>query len=277
MGIKIRKATGKLEDFDESKLLQSLMRAGADKDQAGEVVKDVVSRITPGMSTKKIFRLAHKYLRQFNRASVLRYSLKEALLRLGPSGYPFEKYLGKLLSNMGYNVNVGVILNGKCVDHEIDVVAENDNRIILVECKYRNNSEGAHDVKTALYVHSRHQDLKPEIEKRYPEKRMEGWLVTNTRFTDDAIRFAECSGMVLRSWKYPKEKSLEKMIEQDRLYPVTVLSGLNTKQIHLLIAQDIILMRDLAQMETSAIKQYLFISQKKAEEIRKQARELCAR
>jgi len=276
MSIKIKKATGKVEDFDESKLLNSLIRAGADKDHAEEVVKEVVSQIVPLMSTKKIFRLAHKYLRQYNRASVLRYSLKEALLRLGPSGYPFEKYIAKLLSNMGYNVQVGINLNGKCVDHEIDVFAENDNRIVLVECKYRNNSEGSHDVKTALYVHSRHQDLKPEIEKLYPEKQMEGWLVTNTRFTSDAIRFGECSGMILKSWKYPKEKSLEKIIEQDKLYPVTVLSGLNTKQIHVLIEQDIILMRDIAKMEAGAIKQLLLISYKRANEIRKEAQELCA-
>ncbi len=227
MTIKIKKATGVIEDFDRDKLLNSLIRAGATAKQAKDVVKEVIRQIKPLMSTRKIYRLAHRYLKRFNRASVLRYSLKEALLRLGPSGYPFEKYVGKLLRNNGYEVKVGIILEGKCVSHEVDVFAENKKEIILVECKYRNNAKGAHDVKTALYVQARYQDLRNEMAKQYPDKQINGWLVTNTRFTEDAKQFAKCSGIKLVSWRYPKKDSLEKMIETGKLYPVTVLSGLN--------------------------------------------------
>ena len=125
MSIKIKKANGQIEDFNEKKLLNSLIRSGAEKDDAREVVKEIMSQITPHMSTRKIYRLAHRYLKQYNRASVLRYSLKEALLRLGPSGYPFEKYVGELLRSIGYEVQVGLILEGRCVSHEVDVYAEN--------------------------------------------------------------------------------------------------------------------------------------------------------
>ncbi len=275
MTIKIKKATGEIADFDESKLLNSLLRSGADPEHAQAVVKEVILKIKPQMSTRKIYRLAHKFLRRYNKASVLRYSLKEALLKLGPSGYPFEKYVGELLRNNGYDIKVGTILEGKCVSHEVDVYAENKEEIILIECKYRNSAQGSHDVKTALYVHARHQDLRIPIKKEHPEREIEGWLVTNTRFTEDAVQYAECSGLKIVSWRYPRKNSLEKMIEKKKLYPITVMSNLNTQQIKTLIGSNIILMKDFAQMDHQSISRVLSISSRKAAAIRKQARELC--
>ena len=275
MNVKIKKATGQIEAFDERKLLKSLIRSGAHPEQAQGVVNEVALQIKPGMSTKKIFRIAHKYLKNYNKVSVLRYSLKEALLRLGPSGYPFEKYVGELLRLRGYEVTIGRIINGRCISHEVDVFAESRDEVILAECKYRNSSEGAHDVKTALYVHARHQDLRAAMRKKYPHKSINGWLVTNTRFTDDAIQFAECSGMEIISWRHPEKNSLEKMIEETMLYPVTVLSGLNSRQIHALIKQDMFLMKDLAKMNITSISRLLSITERAASHLRQQAKELC--
>jgi Holliday junction resolvase-like predicted endonuclease len=272
----IKKANGDIQEFKPEKLLNSLMRAGASPEHAQAIVKDVTAQIQPHMSTRKIYRIAHKYLRHYNKASVLRYSIKKALLRLGPSGYPFEQYIGEILSHAGYRVEVGVKIDGKCVTHEVDVFAENDQEIILVECKYRNNTEGSHDVKTALYVHSRHQDLRAALENTYPDKKIKGWLVINTRFTADAMQFGECSGMILKSWKYPKNDSLEKMIEQMKLYPITVMSNLNNKQIKALIENNTILMKDLSRMDSSLISKILSISEKRASKIKQQAEELCA-
>ena len=275
MSVKIKKANGQIEDFNEKKLLNSLIRSGAEKKDAREVVKEILSQITPHMSTRKIYRLAHKYLKQYNRASVLRYSLKEALLRLGPSGYPFEKYVGELLRSIGYDVKVGLILEGRCVSHEVDVYAENKEEIVLIECKYRNSSEGGHDVKTALYVHSRYQDLRTVMQKQYPDKKISGWLVTNTRFTDDAVQFAECSKMKIVSWGYPDKNSLEKLIEESKLYPVTVLSGLSSQQVRKLIEQNMVLMKDLARKDTTSISRLLSITDRRASQLKKQAEELC--
>jgi Holliday junction resolvase-like predicted endonuclease len=276
MKIKIKKANGEIQDFIPAKLLNSLIRAGAEPEHAHTIVKDVTSQIQPHMSTRKIYRMAHKYLRHYNKASVLRYSIKQALLRLGPSGYPFEKYVGEILSHLGYSVQVGIKIDGKCVNHEVDVFAENDKEIILVECKYRNHTEGSHDVKTALYVHSRHQDLRAAMENTYPDKEIKGWLVINTRFTTDALQFGECSGMTLKSWRYPEKESLEKMIENLKLYPITVMSNLNSKQVKTLIDNNIILMKDLARMDYAEISKILSISEKRASTIKKQAEELCA-
>jgi len=273
--IKIKKASGVIEDFSSRKLLDSLIRSGTDRDQAGEILEKITSEISPYMSTKRIYRLAQKYLRQFNRATGLRYSLKRGLMRLGPSGYPFEKYFGEIMRQYGYHVDVGIILEGKCVKHEIDVFAANDREVVSVECKYRNNAENAPDVKVAMYVHSRFQDLRPVMKARYPDRTFTGWLVTNTRFTSDAIQYAECMGLRMKSWRYPDGNSLEKMIESKKLYPVTVLSTLNSYQIRKLIDHRIILMKQLAQMDERDIRRLLSITGNKAAELKHQANELC--
>jgi Holliday junction resolvase len=275
MNIQVKKASGIVEDFNPQKLLRSLLRSGAEQGQSEEVIEKIISEITPYTSTKKIYRLAHRYLRKFNRVSGLRYSIKMGLLRLGPSGYPFEKYFGELLKQYGYQVEIGLILEGKCVKHEIDVFASNDKEVILVECKYRNSAENALDVKIALYVHARFQDLRPVIKSRYPGKSFSGWLVTNTRFTSDAIQFAQCAGVTIKSWRYPENNSIEQMIESKKLYPVTVMSSLNSTQIRRLIDHHVILMKDLARMKEQDIQRLLSISNTKALAIKKQADELC--
>jgi len=275
MNIKVKKASGIIEDFNSQKLLESLLRSGAEQEQAEEIIKKIIPEIKPYTSTKKIYRLAHRYLGQFNRISGLRYSIKRGLLRLGPSGYPFEKYFGELLKQYGYQVDVSVIMEGKCVKHEIDVFAVNNNEVVLVECKYRNRTENAPDVKIALYVHARFQDLRPVIRSGYPGKSFSGWLVTNTRFTSDAIQYAQCAGVRIKSWRYPENDSLEKMIEDKKLYPVTVMSTLNSAQIEKLIKHHVILMKDLAKMKEQDIQRLLSITNLKALALKQQADELC--
>jgi len=275
MAIKIKKASGIIEDFNSQKLFESLIRSGAEQEQADEIVERITSDIAPYTSTKKIYRLAHKYLRQFSRVSGLRYSLKRGLLRLGPSGYPFEKYFGEIMKHYGYQVDVGLILEGKCVKHEIDVLGINAREVVAVECKYRNNAGSAPDVKTALYVHARFQDLRPAMKTRYPGKSFSGWLVTNSRFTSDAVQYAECANLPIKSWGYPKTSSLEKMIEDKKLYPVTILSVLNSFQIKKLIGQGIILMKDLAGMKEQDIRKILSVAESKALALKQQANELC--
>ncbi len=276
MEIKVTKASGITEDLKTEKLLASLLRSGAEKARAEEIIEKILSEIGSHTTTRKIYRLAKKYLRQLNHASSLRYSLKKALSRLGPSGYPFEKYYGAILKNYGYKVSTGIILDGKCVKHEVDVFAVNDKEVLIIECKYRNNTSNAPDVKTAMYVNSRFQDLKPVIRSQYPGKTFRPSLVTNTRFTSEAIKFARCSGFHLKSWRFPENDSLEKMIESRRLYPVTIISGIKSGLIKKIIEHDIILLKDLAEMPLKDIEKILSLTDKKAFALKKQADELCS-
>ena len=275
MKIKVKKASGIVEDLNINKLRVSLIRSGADREQANSIIDSIIEDIPQLTSTKKIYSLARKYLRQINHASGLRYSLKNALLRLGPSGYPFEKYIGEILKHYGYKVKIGSIINGKCVRHEVDVYAVNNEEVLAVECKYRNSSGSTIDVKTAMYVHSRFRDLESIMNKKYPGKSFRGILMTNTRFTTDAIQYAECSAMEMKSWKYPETDGLQEMIEAKKLYPVTVISGVKSGLIETLFDNNIILLKDLAKMKTGKMMKVLSLTEKKALKLKTEAKELC--
>ena len=275
MAIQVTKASGKTEDININKLRNSLIKSGASDELASDVIDRIMQEIAPLTSTKKIYRLARKYLRQLNHASGLRYSLKRALFRLGPSGYPFEKYYSSLLGSYGYKTRTGSIIEGRCVKHEIDVIAVDNEAVNFVECKYHNKSGATVDVKVSMYVESRFRDLAPVMDALYPGKKFTGWLVTNTRFTEDALQYAECNKFSVRSWGYPGSQSLEKMIEDKRLYPVTIVSGIQAGLIERLLREDIILLKDLVAMSIRDISRLLSLHEKKAAILKKQADQLC--
>ena len=273
--MKITKASGMVEDLRPEKLKASLMRSGADEEAAEEIIERVMKEIEPYAGTGRIYRLVRKYLRRYNHASSLRYSLKKAIFRLGPTGYPFEKYFGEILKNYGNDVKVDTIINGRCVKHEVDVVAVGDREVSVVECKYHNTTGRTSDVKVAMYVHSRFRDLEPVFKSMYPGRSFSGWLVTNTRFTSDAVRYAECSGLKIVGWRYPDNGSLEKMIEDKLLYPVTVISGIKKGLIKDLISRNIVLLKDLTEMDTDDIQSMFSLSKGKAVALKEQADSLC--
>lgn len=277
MEIKVTKASGSVENFRPDKLRTSLLRSGADKDIIEEIIERVVREIGPYTDTRKIYGLARKYLRRYNHASGIRYSLKRALFRLGPTGYPFERYIGEVFRNYGYEVEVGVMVKGKCVNHEVDVLAIKDGEVSVIECKYHNTTGKATDVKAAMYVHSRFRDIRAAFASEYPGKAFSGRLVTNTRCTADAAHYAECSGLKVTSWRYPRDESLEKMIEDKLLYPVTVISGIKAGLMERLIERNIILVKDLSGMKTEEIQDMLSLTKNKAAALKKQAQDLCVR
>ena len=166
-------------------------------------------------------------------------------------------------------------MNGKCVKHEIDVFAVNNNEVLAVECKYRNSGGSTTDVKTAMYVHSRFRDLASVIKTAYPGKSFRGMLITNTRFTTDAIQYAACTGMHLKSWRYPETGGLQEMVETKKLYPVTVISGVKSGLIKTLFDNDIILLKDLAGMKSEKMMKMLSLNERKAKILKQQADELC--
>lgn len=178
--------------------------------------------------------------------SLARFSLKKALLDLGPSGYPFERYVAALFQEMGFQTAVGLVLNGKCISHEVDVLGTRENELVMVECKFRNQGINV-DVKVPLYIHSRFQDLLDNGQLKKPLEKFTGWIATNSRFSDDAISFARCKNIQLLSWDYPAKNAIRDLIGHLGLYPLTCLSSLTFAEKKFLLEKDLVLVRDLAK------------------------------
>ncbi|MBI5847619.1 MAG: restriction endonuclease [Nitrospirae bacterium] len=277
MAKRIIKSSGSNEDFDINKLTNSLVRSGAPSEVAYEIAKAIEDELPQKIRTRDIFRQARKLLRKHNAASGMRYSIKKAIFALGPSGYPFEQYFGKIMAHHGYTVETNRIIKGYCVNHEVDVIARKNNTYSVIECKYHSDAGKATDVKIALYVHARFQDIRKTSEMN-TEKHMafhNGWLVTNTRCSIDAIRYAECVGLKIVSWRYPEKSSLERMIEDKRLYPVTILHSVRKNMLDNLFKADIILAQDIAEMTAEAFMQRSGLDEETAKILKREADEIC--
>jgi hypothetical protein len=245
--ILITKASGEQVVFEESKLRNSLTKAGANEEAIARILYDIESQLYNGMSSKKIYQIAFGMLKKHSRPTAARYKLKHAIMELGPTGYPFEQFIGEVFRDQGFRVQVGVVEQGHCVTHEVDVLGEKDNRRIAVECKYGNRADKKVDVRVPLYIHSRFRDLSQEWRKslHHKEKQYEGWIVTNTSFTEDAIRYGTCAGLHLIAWDFPKKGNLKDMIDYCHLHPVTSMTSLTQKEKQGLMDRGIVLCRDI--------------------------------
>lgn len=243
----ITKANGKKSVFEPNKLFNSLIRSGADETQAHEIVDSIIPELYQGISTKKIYKKAFSLLKERSRFLAARYNLKNAIMMLGPSGYPFEKFIGELLKHQGFKVEVAKLVEGKCVKHEVDVIAERDDHHYMIECKYHNQPGTVSDVKIPLYIQSRFLDVAAQW-KTLPghnDKLHEGWVVTNTRFTLDAIQYGSCAGLKLIGWDYPLKGSLKDLIDSLGLYPITTLTSITQTEKKALLEMNLVLCHDL--------------------------------
>lgn len=224
----ITKGDGTKEPFDIGKLIASLKHCDADEAIARKVAEETASGITEGMTTTEIYRKAFALLKHEERVLAARYSMRRAILELGPTGFPFEDYVSALMSAAGYKTQTRVILKGKCTTHEVDVVLEKDGKRYGAELKFHNTHGFKTDVKTALYVRARFTDIETYSREKNEKCPVDGgWLVTNTKFTSNALGYAECAGLKLLGWGYPEEGNLADLIRQTRVYPVTILTTLS--------------------------------------------------
>lgn len=239
--IQIIKTDGTIEPFDGMKLEWSLRRAGASTHTAERIRHTIENSLAPGSQTQDIYRRAFQMLRHDSRPSAARYSLRRALFEFGPSGHPFEAYIAELFKKEGWEVEYRRIIPGKCVSHEVDVYAKRGGEFLAAELKYHNDPGYKTDVKVALYVKARFDDIwqcDPTVSKTCPVDH--GFLITNTKFTRDAVQFANCSGISLLGWSYPDEGNLYDRIIATGLYPVTALTMLKKSEKNLLIEQGIV-------------------------------------
>ena len=245
--ILIRKASGETEAFNVEKLIQSLKNAGAESKLTSAIVNDISAWIYDGITTKKIYTHAFGLLKQQQQRLAARYKLKKAIMELGPTGYPFEFFIGQIFQVMGYETKIGQTIQGHCVTHEVDVIADFDKTQVFVECKFFHNPGKTANVKVPLYIRSRVDDIikKRKADPANKDITYEAYVVTNTRFTDDAIKYGKCSGLKMLAWNYPEGKGLKHIIDKERIFPVTALTKLTKPQKKLLLEQGVVICRQI--------------------------------
>lgn len=245
----IIKADGTNEAFDPVRLMTSLQRAGAGEHTAARIAETITNTVTQGALSREIYARAFSLLRKEGRPVAARYALRRALLELGPTGHPFEDFISHLFRVEGWQVETRKILHGKCVAHEIDLYASHpeQNIYLAAELKYHNDPSYKTDLKVALYVKSRFDDIFScdPTTRECPIDR--GLLVTNTKFTSEAIAYAGCAGVELLGWGYPTHNNLFMRMSRAKVYPITTLTMLSRSEKNLLIEQGIIAVDEIAR------------------------------
>ncbi|NQV93369.1 restriction endonuclease [Candidatus Kaiserbacteria bacterium] len=249
--ILIKKTDGSTEAFDASKLEGSLKRAGASESIIKEIVDKVNSKLVPGMTTKEIYQDAFELLRDKEEKPIAaKYSLKKAVFELGPSGFPFEDFITEIFRATGHEASNGVIMAGKCAEHEVDMFAvHKGGKRHGAEIKFHNHPGIKTDLKVALYVHARFDDLIKG------GKVDEGVLITNTRFTSNALEYGKCAGLKMISWNYPEKDNLYSLIEETGLHPITCLTTIPDRNKKILIDNEIVLCRSIRE-NASVLSEY---------------------
>ena len=273
--MKIVKHSGDIVDFEPEKLRISLLKSGASPAIVEDILNKIKKELYEGISTKHIYKKAFLLLKKEANSHAARYNLRAALQLLGPAGFFFEKYIARLFEAEKYITTTNLVLQGKCVSHEIDILVKKDNAIAMIECKFHSSREAASDVKVPLYVLSRFNDLKDKNHLIFTKKDTVSkcWISTNNRFTYDAVTFAKCSGINLLSWDYPKDNNLKTKNDIDCLYPVTCLTTLSIAEKDKLLFLDVILAKEL--MNNSDPLEKISLSSNRIKNVLKEVRELC--
>ena len=273
--MKIVKHSGNIVDYNPLKLEQSLLKSGASQMVVETILDAIEKEIYEGISTKQIYKMAFGLLKKASNSHAARYNLKEAIRLLGPAGFFFEKYIARLFSSENYQAVTNFILQGKCVSHEIDVLIKKDNTIAMIECKFHMGKDANSDVKVPMYILSRFNDLKDNRHTIFTRNDTVSkcWIVTNNRFTTDAIAFAKCSKLNLLSWNYPDNNNLKTKNDTNYLYPITCLTTLSLAEKDKLLVLDVILVKEL--INNSECLEKIGLSSNRIKNVLKEASELC--
>jgi hypothetical protein len=273
--MKIVKHSGDIVDFNPEKLKISLLKSGASLPVVNDIIKSIRKELYEGIPTKKIYKMAFALLKKEANAHAARYNLRSALQLLGPSGFFFEKYIARIFQSEHFETKLNLTLQGKCVSHEIDILIKKNNLISMIECKFHAGREAVSDVKVPMYILSRFNDLKDKEYTIFSKKDSisKCWIVTNNRFTSDAIAFAKCSGLNLLSWNYPELNNLKTKNDFDYLYPVTCLTTLSLGEKDKLLILDVLLVKEI--VNNSECLEKIGLSPNRIKNVLKEASELC--
>jgi hypothetical protein len=273
--IEIIKVNGKRELFNPEKLKMSLLRAGANEATIAEVMDAVESHLEPNMTTSHVYDYAFRVLHKLSKSLAVKYSLKRAIMDLGPDGFPFEKFIAEIFKAKGYETLTDQVVQGECVEHEMDVVAWNEKELIMVEAKFHNELGYKSDIKVALYMKARFDDLKESTFSFGDEKRKmtKSLLITNTKFTDHAIRYGQCQGLNMIGWNYPSHGNLQDLIEETGIHPITALSSISVNDKKYLLKNGVILCRDVLKFKDKLVG--FGIDKRKVPELIDEASTMC--
>lgn len=259
----VTKADGSRQAFEKEKIVRTCLRMGAEEKEARMIADKIEKSLYEGITTKKILQMIFAELENYKPEVKYMIDLREAIGLLRPKP-DFEKFVATVLRAHGYQVQTNQIILGKCVDHEIDVIANKLGEIVYVEVKHHFQHHTFTGLDVFLEANSTYEDLREGFLKgKNKIKFTRALVVSNTKISDHAWRYSKCRGIDNIGWNSPRDAGLERMIEEKKLYPITLLKNLDKDDEAKLGDAGIILLNQLLGRSETEISKMTNISRER--------------
>lgn len=270
----VTKFDGTIQPFQKEKIVNTCLRMGATKEDAEKVADIIERKVYDGITSKKILQMIFRYLKKYCPAVGHQICLREAISILRPKP-DFERFVHSLLEEHGYEVTPNQIIRGKCVEHEIDGIARKKNETILVEIKHHYNHHTYTGLDVGRIARATFEDLEEGFEQGLNSVEFTGiMIVCNTKLTEHAKEYAKCRGIMHIGWKTPPDHGLDRMIEEKKLYPITLLKKLSKRDGTKLLDEGLITLKQLVDCKASELSRKTGIQKDRLQAIVGEAKEI---
>lgn len=272
--VNVKKADGSYQLFDRAKVVRTCLRMRATRQEAESVAEKIEKRIYEGIPTKKILQMIFSYLENFQPNIKHRIDLRESisLLRSKPD---FERFVSLILEEFGYEVKLNQILKGKCVEHEIDVLAEKKKETTYVEVKHHVQYHTYTGIDVALSGYATFLDLIEGFKNKTHDFNFKrAMIVCNTKFSDHALNYMKCMRINFLGWRAPEDGGLEHIIEEKKFYPITLIKSLMREDEPKLGDRGIVLLKQLVNIDEKDLVRETGIPLTRIEQYREVAKEI---
>ena len=263
MTVYVTKFDGTKQPFDKNKIVRTCLRMGATQETAQAITDEIESKLYDGISTRRILQMIYSRLKKRKPVMNLQVDLRRSLslLRSAPD---FERFIQLLLSEHGYEVTPNQIVKGRCVEHEVDAVARKNGKTCIVEVKHHYKYHTPTNLDVSRISRAVFEDVTEAYELGLNNLKIDYvMIVCNTKLSEHAKRYADCRGIHHISWSSPPDHDLQTMIQEKKLYPITLLKGLNAETQNKLATNGIILLKQLTEKTPKELRRQTGVSKEK--------------
>ena len=267
MTVYVTKFDGTRQPFDKNKVVRTCLRMGATGAVAESIAEEIENRVYDGIETKKILQMIFRTLRKHKPVTRHQIDLRKALSLLSPAP-DFERFVQLLLSEHGYEVTSNQIIQGRCVEHEVDAVARKNGKTCIVEVKHHYKYHTPTSLDVSRISRAVFEDVTEAYQLGLNNLKIDyALIVCNTKLSEHAKRYADCRGISHIGWSSPPNRDLQTMIEEKKLYPITLLKGLNTETRNKLASNGVILLKQLTEKTPKELRKQTRVPKEKLRSI----------
>jgi hypothetical protein len=264
----VRKADGSFQQFDNEKVARTCLRMGADKQTAYEIASKVETRLYEGIPTSKILQMVFQYMRRCRPCVRNLLDLRKGISLMG-SKPEFEAFVRAILARNGFEVSPNQLLIGKCVLHEVDGVVRKNGFTYFLEAKHHLNYHALTGLDESRIARAVLEDVAEGFALGRSVLKIDGaMIVTNTRYSEEAMQYGRCRGILQIGWSLPSGHGLQDLIEGTNLFPLSCLRNLKRDVREKLVNSGVVLFEQMLNEETAELARKTRLPQRVIRKIR---------